>query len=190
MRKTTKKTNTMNNLARVITIAGNIKENHFSYQLPAIEYDYSSLADQLIANGSADAQSSNAYMQRIFLEDKEMYDKIVLRLDGNYSIIEKILDIDFTEYKTLDLDCVDALQQRLRYCRINSKDAYEAYKYLKDGLTDVKADNVVWLLKQSNLYESNFEDVIDCLDKPYLSATSVNDKDQFSSLLKMCRSDC
>ena len=189
MRKTTKKTNTMNNLARVITIAGNIKENHFSYQLPAIEYDYSSLADQLIANGSADAQSSNAYMQRIFLEDKETYDKIVLRLDGNYSIIEKILDIDFTEYKTLDLDCVDALQQRLRYCRINSKDAYEAYKYLKDGLTDVKADNVAWLLKQSNLYEFNFEDAIDCSDKPYLSATSVNSKDQFSLLSEMCRSD-
>ena len=128
-------------------------------------------------------------MQRIFLEDKEMYNKIVLRLDGNYSIIEKILDIDFTEYKTLDLDCVDALQQRLKYCSINSKDAYEAYKYLKDGLTDVKADNVAWLLKQSNLYEFNFEDAIDCLDKPYLSATSVNSKDQFSLLSEMCRSD-
>lgn len=189
MRKTTKKTKKMNNLARIITIAGNIKNNHFSYQLPAIEYDYSGLADQLIANGSEDAPSVSAYLQRIFLEDKEIYNKIVSQLDGNYSIIEKILDVDFTEYKTLDIACVGALQQRLRYCRLSSKDAYGAYSYLKSELTDTKADNVAWLLRQSNLYEFNFEDAIDCLDKPYLAATSINSKDQLSSLLELCRSD-
>lgn len=103
-----------------------------------------------MANGVTEAPNVNSkYLQRLFLEDRDVYSKI-RKIGLDYTnVIDSILAVDFSEYKDLDLNCIKEMQERFRYNR-NTEDIYNTYKFLKGDFTDQKLDGVSWLTSQKS----------------------------------------
>ena len=190
---TMKKTTTMSNLSKTITVVGDAKESGFSQNLLSVKYNYAALADQLMANGVTEAPNVNSkYLQRLFLEDRDVYNKI-RKIGLDYTnVIDSILAVDFSEYKDLDLNCIKEMQERFRYNR-NTEDIYNTYKFLKGDFTDQKLDGVSWLTSQKSFCKFNFKsaltDLAVPLSKGYLINLRINDEDKFYRIIDLTKND-
>lgn len=190
---TMKKTTTMSNLSKTITVVGDAKENGFSQNLLSVKYNYAALADQLMANGVTEAPNVNSkYLQRLFLEDRDVYSKI-RKIGLDYTnVIDSILAVDFSEYKDLDLNCIKEMQERFRYNR-NTEDIYNTYKFLKGDFTDQKLDGVSWLTSQKSFFKFDFKsaltDLAVPLSKGYLINLRINGEDQFYRIIDLTKND-